>query len=218
MIINKNVGKINKDIIEKYKKIEPATIGHFRNFGFMSSLLKPAFEDIKLVGVAVTLRIPAMDSTLCYKIIEMASEGNVIVIDRCKDSEYACWGGVTTLAAKMRNVSGVIVDGAITDLIEIRKEKFPVFYRRVSALTTKKLGIDGEINVPIQCGGVVVNPGDLILGDANGIVVISPEEAKDILKKALEKQKREERIIKRIKKGESLSSIYNINNSIGGKC
>lgn len=207
MIINKKVEKVNKDIIERYREVEPATIGHFRNFGFMSSALKPAFDEIKLVGTAVTLRIPSMDSTLCHKIIEIAGEGNVIVIDRCGDSEYACWGGVVTLAAKQRNISGVVVDGAITDIVEIKKERFPLYYKRVSPLTTKLLGIDGEINTTIQCGGVVVNPGDLILGDANGIAVISPEDAEVVLEEALRRQKEEEGLIKRIKEGELLAHL-----------
>ncbi|MBA7523604.1 4-carboxy-4-hydroxy-2-oxoadipate aldolase [subsurface metagenome] len=207
MIINKKVEKINKDIIERYKEVEPATIGHFRNFGFMSSALKPIFDEIKLVGTAVTLRIPSMDSTLCHKILEIADEGNIIVVDRCGDSEYACWGGGVTLAARQRHISGAIIDGAITDIIEIKKEKFPIYYRSVSALTTKLLGIDGEINTTIQCGGVVVNPGDLILGDANGVVVISPKDAEFILKKALKMQKDEEKLVEKIKEGEMLAHL-----------
>ncbi len=207
MVINERVEKISKDIVERYKEVEPATIGHFRNFGFMSSVIKPAFYDIKLVGPAVTLRIPSMDSTLCHKVIEIAKGGDVIVIDRCGDDEYACWGGVTTLAAKQRNISGVIVDGAITDIVEIKKERFPVYYKTVSALTTKLLGIDGEINIPVQCGGVVVNPGDLILGDANGIVVIPPQEAESILEEALKRQKKEEGLIKKIKEGKPLARL-----------
>jgi regulator of RNase E activity RraA len=216
MIINKKVEKINKDIIEKYREVEPATIGHFRNFGFMSSALKPAFDEIKLVGTAVTLRIPSMDSTLCHKIIEMADEGNVIVIDRCSssDSEYACWGGFLTLVAKQRNISGVIVDGAITDIMEIKKEGIPLYYKKISALTTKLLGIDGEINTTVQCGGVVVNPGDLILGDVNGIVVISPEDAEVVLKEALRIQKEEVELIKKIKKGERLAQLCGADNLI----
>jgi len=214
MIINKKVEKINKDIIERYREVEPATIGHFRNFGFMSSAFKPVFDEIKLVGTAVTLRIPSMDSTLCHKIIEIADEGNVIVIDRCGDSEYACWGGLVTLAAKQRNISGAVVDGAITDIVEIKKERFPLYYKRVSSLTTKLLGIDGEINTTIQCGGVVINPGDLILGDANGIVVIPPEDAEVVLEEALRRQKEEEKLIKKIKEGELLAHLSGADNLI----
>ena len=214
MIINKKVEKINKDIIERYSEVESATIGHFRNFGFMSSAFKPAFDEIKLVGTAVTLRIPSMDSTLCHKIIEIADEGNVIVIDRCGDSEYACWGGLVTLAAKQRNISGAVIDGAITDIVEIKKERFPLYYKRVSSLTTKLLGIDGEINTTIQCGGVVINPGDLILGDANGIVVIPPDDAEVVLEEALRRQKEEEKLIKKIKEGELLAHLSGADNLI----
>ena len=140
-------------MIEKFLEVDPATVGHMRNFGFMSSSFKAAFDDIELVGPAITLRLPSMDSTLCHKVMEMVEKRDVIVIDRCSDQMFACWGGITTLAAKLRGAAGAIVDGAITDLQEIREHRFPVYYRYTSALTTKLLGIDGEINTPVQCGG-----------------------------------------------------------------
>ncbi|UCD70449.1 MAG: RraA family protein, partial [Syntrophobacterales bacterium] len=183
----------------------------------MSCSLRPAFDDIKLVGPAVTVRIPSIDSTLCHKVTEIVEEGDVIVIDRCGDNTYACWGGVTTLAAKIRGAAGTIVDGPITDILEIRQHKFPVYYRCISALTTKLLGIDGEINTTIQCGGVTVHPGDLIVGDANGIVIVSPDETEYILEEALRRQEREKQLIRRLKEGELLPHITGVDKLISLK-
>jgi len=217
MIIKERVSKIPRKIIKKYREIEPATIGHIKNFGFMSCSLRPAFDDFKIVGPAVTVRIPSIDSTLCHKVIEVVEEGDVVVIDRCGDTTYACWGGVTTLAAKLQGAAGAIVDGAITDILEIREHTFPVYYRCISALTTKLLGIDGEINTTIQCGGVTVHPGDLIVGDINGVVVVSPDEVEYVLEEALRRQEREKELIRRLKGGELLPHITGVDKLINLK-
>jgi len=214
MIIKERVIKVKKELIEEYKKVEPATIGHFTNFGFMSSQIKAAFDDIQLVGSAVTVKITPMDSTLCHKALGIAQAGDVIVINRCGDTEYACWGGGLTFAAKIRGIAGVIVDGAVTDIQEIRKMKFPAYYRTITALTTKLLGIDGEINTPVECGGVVVNPGDLIVGDVNGVLVIPPENAERYVQKALELQNEEMNLRRKLEQGELLPHLTGVDELI----
>lgn len=210
VIIRTEVKRVSQELIRAFKEVEPATIGHFRSFGFMSSEIKPVFDEIKIVGTAITVRIPSVDSALVHKVLGMVEEGDVIVIDRCGDTEHACWGEVTTVAAEQRGVAGVIVDGAVTDIVEIKKRRFPLFYKTVSALTTKLLGLDGEINTIIQCGGVPVRPGDLIVGDASGVVVISPEDAPVILEKAIRMQEEEKELLKKLESEALLPDLTKI--------
>ncbi|RMF85136.1 MAG: RraA family protein [Nitrospinota bacterium] len=207
MIINPRVTRIEATLVEEFRHIDPATIGHLWHYGFMDPAIRPLYRRVRVVGPAVTLKIPALDSTLCHKVLDIAEPGDVIVVDRCGDTRHACWGEMVTLGAKMRGVAGAIIDGAVTDVLEIEEMRFPVYARTVSALTTKLLGIDGEINTPVQCGGVTVMPGDLIVADDNGIVVIPPEQAATLLPVAKAKQEQEGPVREKLRQGIPLAQI-----------
>lgn len=211
MIINPNVKSLSDDTVQRFIEVEPATVGHFCNFGFVNQEYKTSLENVRLAGRAVTLKIPSLDSTLCHKVIEMAGPGDVIVVDRCGDSKHACWGAAVTVAAKAAGINGAIVDGAVTDILDIKREQFHVFYQRLSALTTKLLGIDGEINTPVNFGGVTVNPGDLVLADVNGIVIIPPKDAELILEKALFEQHKEIGQFQKLREGMPLAALSGAN-------
>lgn len=186
--INKNTEKISKEIIEEFKNIGVGDIGHILDApSFMDIGIRPVYRDIKLVGPAFTARMLPGDVSLSRKIIELAEPGDVIVIDRCGDLRYACWGGAVTLFSKVKGIAGLIVDGSVTDGMEIADMKWPVFSRGISGLVGRRLDKGGEINVPINCGGVVVNPRDLIVADDDGIAVIKPREAEELLKKLRER-------------------------------
>jgi len=126
-------------------------------------------------------------------------------------------GGVVTLAASLRGVAGAIVDGLATDGEEIEEVGFPLYCKGITALTTKLLGQGGEINTVIQCGGVVVKPGDLIVADSNGILVLDPEVAKRLGERALSMQEREKQMIARLEGGEYLSKITGAGSLILGE-
>ena len=211
MIINQSVMTLPNETLEKYAKVDPATIGHMVHFGFPDVEFKTSFPGRKAIGRAVTLRIPSMDSTLCHKATEFVGAGDILVIDRGGEMKYACLGGMVSYALKLTGVEAVIVDGAATDIEEIREMGLLVFYRRLSAITTRLLGDDGEINTTINCGGAVVNPGDVIVADENGFVVLPPQHAEDILKTALERQAGEPEKQKLLREGKKLADISKAN-------
>lgn len=148
----------------------------------MDVAIKPVYKDVKVVGPALTAKMPPGDIGLNRKVIDLAQPGDVIVIDRCGDVQYACWGGAVTLFCKVKGIEAMIVDGSVTDRMEIADMQWPVFSRAVSGCVGRKLEKGGGVNIPIQCGGVVVQPGDLIVADDDGIAVINPDEAEDLLK------------------------------------
>jgi len=217
MIIKERVDKISKEQIEQFRKVEPPTVGHFRHEGFMSPRIRPLFPEAIMVGPAVTVKTPANDSTMVHKVLEIAQPGDVIVVDRCGDTMHACWGGVVTIAAHLKGFAGAVVDGVATDLVEIVDLKFPVYCTGTSAITSKILGLGGEINTPVQCGGVVVHPGDLVAADANGVLVLRPEEVESVMEEALRRQEREKTVIERLRNGEHLADISIANKVIGEK-
>jgi 4-hydroxy-4-methyl-2-oxoglutarate aldolase len=206
-IINDHSERADSRLLEQLALVETATVGHFKHSGFMDPRIRPAMRTRTLVGPAFTVKIPGPDSTLLHRAIDLAHPGDVIVVDRCGDLLHACLGGAVSLAANLRGVAGSIIDGPITDIDEIEQVGLPVYSRGISALTTKLLGYGGEINTAIECGGVIVRPGDYILADRNGILVLSPGEARSVAEEALEMQEEEKEFISRLRAGESLSEM-----------
>lgn len=182
-IINTKVKRLPEELIERFKKISPSELGHALEFGFVNpeiSLMDKS-KEIYLVGTAITVRIPAVDSTMVYKAMTYAKPGDILVIDMQGEKRHAPWGEMTTLTAKRFGISAVIIDGPNTDSNAIKDLDFSVYSKGQSNLTTKILGYRGDVNVPVQCGGVVVSPGDLILADNDGILVVPYTHAEQLI-------------------------------------
>jgi len=201
----------DNDLIKMLKSVEPATVGHFKHDGFMNPSIRPLVRGVKVVGPAVTVKTPGADSTVVHKVMEIVEPGDVIVVDRCGDTIHACWGGGVTLAARLKKGAGGIVDGCATDVDEIEELGFPLYSNGISAITTKLLGFGGEINTVVQCGGVIVRAGDLIVADTNGIFVLRPQEARAVAENALAAQEKEKDLIKALNSGKSLPELSGAN-------
>lgn len=173
-IIYSKIRRLDEKLIERFRHIAPSELGHALEFGFMDPEIELLDKSMKphIVGQAITARICPTDSTMVYKAMTYAKPGDVLVIDNHGEKRHACWGEMTTLTAKRFGIQAVIVDGPNTDTEEIIENQFPVYSKGQSNLTTKIRGFRGDVNVPVCCGGTVVCPGDLILADVNGILVI----------------------------------------------
>ncbi|MEL7647954.1 MAG: RraA family protein [Sedimentibacter sp.] len=178
--------ELTQEIIDRFMKVDPAQVGHYVKSGYMSPKIKPIYKAAKIVGPAYTVRIPGKDSTALYYAMKRAPKGSVIVIDRAGDDLYACTGEIVATVAKRLGLAGIVIDGPATDSIAIENMQFPVFCDGLSPVTTNLLGISGEYDVTVQCGGAVVNPGDIIFGDADGVIVIPPDNYEELLEKAEE--------------------------------
>ncbi|HVA21985.1 MAG TPA: RraA family protein [Candidatus Micrarchaeia archaeon] len=163
-------------LIDSMRNLSPSTLGHYTDMGFIRGL-QPNLPRFKMVGRAVTVRLPHLDSTALHYALDVVEAGDVVVVDQSGDSGRACWGGIVSVAAKQRGVVGAIVDGPITDVFEVAELGLPVYSRGVAAVTTRILGLEGAVNVPVTVGGVTVIPGDLIFGDENGVVALSTSAA-----------------------------------------
>jgi 4-hydroxy-4-methyl-2-oxoglutarate aldolase len=193
--------------LDRLRRVETATVGHFRHHGFMHPDLRAVIPDRRVAGTAVTVRIPGPDSAMLHHALGLVRPGDFLVIDRCGDGRHACWGGVVTFNAKHAGVVGAVVDGRATDFEEVRRRDFPLWCAGPSPITTKILGLGGALNVPVACGGVMVNPGDAILADESGILVLAPDEVDAVADEALARQAREPDLLARIEAGEKLGAI-----------
>ncbi len=190
-----------KEIVDRFMKIDPATIGHYIGGGYMRPRMKPLNKLSKMVGPAYTVRIQGRDSCALYYALEKAPKGSVIVIDRCGDSTYACVGEMVALFAECQGFAGIVIDGPATDSLAIERSGFPVFCTGVSVVTTNVLGVSGEHDVTVDCCGAVVRPGDIVFGDADGVVVVPPDDYLDLLVKAEESVAREVDLRKHFRAG-----------------
>jgi 4-hydroxy-4-methyl-2-oxoglutarate aldolase len=198
---------LDSKLIEKLVRAEPATIGHFRNWGFMDPMIRAMQPDVRIAGPAVTVRAPGVDGTVVGYALGQVRPGDVLVIDRCGDHRHAAFGGLVAYACKVAGLAGVIIDGVATDIGEVRKYKVPLWCRALSAVTTKRIGLAGEFCVPVSCGGVNVNPGDVIIADECGIVVMERGQAEAAADRAIGMQEAEVASRKRLDAGEKLPDI-----------
>jgi regulator of RNase E activity RraA len=145
-------------------------------------------EHLGILGPAVTVKSYPGDNLMVHKSLDVAQPGDVIVVDGHRSPLTAALGDLVSKKARHRGVTGFVVDGVIRDLPEIKRlGDFPVYAKDVTPIGPMHRG-PGEINYPIACGGVVVNPGDIIVGDLNGVVVVPREFADDLLRRLEEKE------------------------------
>lgn len=180
---------IAPEVVVGYGSVPTATIGHRFDGRVMDGGIRSLVPDGRAVGPALTIRTRGRDSTACHKAIELIEPGDVVVIDRAGEERYACWGEMMTLAAKLRLAAGVVIDGPATDLAALRALGLPVFARGTSPVTTLLLGQGGAINVAVRCGGVEVLPGELVVADDDGVIVLAAGEAASLLGAVLDEDR-----------------------------
>lgn len=205
-LVNKQIKRVPPELIEKFRKLHPSTLGHLRDGIFLTSL-KPNKRPIKIIGSALTVRIPHLDSTAVHLSLDFAQSGDVIVVSMSGDYSRACWGGMVTYAAIKKGIIGAIVDGSICDVEEITELNFPIFSRGISPLTTRILGIEGEIGFTVAIDGVPINSGDLVFADDDGVAILSQQYAAQIAEELEEKETGENETKRKIDSGTPLSQI-----------
>ena len=165
----------------------------------------PLLKGIKMIGKAFTVRTYPGDWAKPVEAVDLAKEGDVIVID-AGGVAPAGWGELATNSCIAKKIAGVVIDGAIRDTEEIRKLKFPAFAKIITPTAGEPKGF-GELNIPVNVGGRKVFPGDWIVGDDDGIVVIPRKEVAEITNRAMDVLEKENRLRKEIKDGSTLSKI-----------
>lgn len=192
--------EFTEEIRERFMKVSPAAIGHHIAGGFMKAEIKPVTDEMKVVGPAYTVRLTERDSSALYYALQKAPKGSVIVIDRSGDHTFACVGEFLAEMAKGCGMAGIVVDGPATDKLALKNSPFPVFCTGFSPVTSIVTGTSGEVGIDIECGGAVVRPGDIILGDADGVIVV-PEDFMPYLEDAEKKEAAEVERRKELRNG-----------------
>jgi len=215
--MNKRYGKIGFSIRteicrickEEYMKLNgfsvPSLSDAMNRFRTMDCLIKPINENCRFIGTAITVRVRPGDNLMIHKAIDVSRAGDIIVIDTGSCYTNAVWGELMTRSALEKGIGGVVIDGAARDIKEIKGLKIPIFTKYVVPSACDKDG-PGEINEPISCGGIPVIPGDIIVGDENGVAVIPPNLINEVIENVRIKIEHEAERIKNINEGIFISN------------
>lgn len=219
---------MRKIILKRERTLDPAVLQGFKDLlkvyspscvvadaqeraGVMHSYIKPIDRNTRFVGPALTVRMEPGNQVDCLDALSVAQEGDVIVVDAAGETETSIWGGLMAGLCKMKGVVGAVVDGAIRDTDETRDLGFMIFAKAIVPRSTHT-PYSGrmepiEINVPIQCAGVIVNPGDIVIGDEIGVTVVPMEQAAEILDKARDQAEKEELTRAKIREGKTVEEL-----------
>ena len=184
--------------------------------GAMDHEIRPRSANPRMAGPAFTVRVHTADILMVSKALSECPKGSVLVIDGHGERNTALWGGLTTAAADGKGLAGVVVDGAIRDIAEIRRSRLPVFARAVVA-NAGGAEYAGELEVPVQCGGIVVNPGDWLVGDDDGVVVIPIKRLEEAIRIGNSIIDAEKRIAAAIAAGEDLGTFMRVDEVLAAK-
>lgn len=207
----KGSGKLGFRILEAPPRLDEKVVDCFRGlaspnvadamgrFNFMDPGMQSR-SGLPLCGLAVTVSCRPGDNLMVHKALDVAAPGDVVVVNTWGNTTSAVFGELMCNTAAAKKLGGIVVDGAIRDVAGITTLRFPAFSRSVSPGACDKDG-PGEINVPIACGGVVVNPGDIVVGDQDGVAVVPRAHAEEVLSLVVELMERESKRVAQIKAG-----------------
>ncbi|WP_102344760.1 RraA family protein [Bacillus sp. Marseille-P3661] len=167
--------------------------------GGMHYSVKPVSKEKRVIGTAITVELDPGDNLYLHKAIHLASKGYVIVVDGKGYENNAYLGELMALTARARKINGIVIDGLVRDKDVLEQINFPVFAKGFIANGPFKNG-SGAINIPIHCGRVLVNPGDLIIGDSDGVVVVPKNRVEETIVKAEAKNEYEKNRLETISK------------------
>jgi 4-hydroxy-4-methyl-2-oxoglutarate aldolase len=205
--IKKHIPTLSEALRNAYLNQSSATVHEaMGRRGAMDMSIKPLVRGMKVCGRAITVQCHPGDNIMLIKAVSMGGQGDVIVCNMERQNEGP-FGEVLAAECVTRGIVGLVTTSAVRDGDAIVKLNFPVFSAGLCIAGTAKATL-GTINHTISCGGVLISPGDIILGDSDGVVIVPLAEAEDILEKAEAREKNEAAIMQRLYNGESLFTIY----------
>ena len=207
---NVNFARPDEEIIKALANIPTSTISDaMGRCGAMSSDMKPIFPGARICGPAFTVRVYANDNLMVHLALKEARPGDILIIDSGGYTQCALWGELMSFSARCRGYGGTVIDGGVRDKDAITELSYPVFAKTIIPVGTHKSN-QGSICKPVSCDGVTICPGDIIVGDSDGVVVVPLDQASVVFEKARAILGREDQMRKRIEKGELIFDILGL--------
>ena len=182
---------IPTETVTRYEKLNVATVHEAQGrVGLLSPEIRPVKAGLKLVGRAVTVFATPGDNVMIHVAMEQCEPGDVMVVAVNSRSECGYFGDLLATLMQARGIAGLVIDSGVRDIADLRQMGIPVFSRCISAQGTVKETL-GDVNIPVVCGGQVINPSDLIIGDDDGVVVVRRHELDSVAEKSEAREDKE---------------------------
>ncbi|WAH37634.1 4-carboxy-4-hydroxy-2-oxoadipate aldolase/oxaloacetate decarboxylase [Alicyclobacillus dauci] len=202
--------QVNSHLIEEVRAFSAATLHEASGqYGALPSEIKPISSGMSICGKATTVLSPPNDNLWLHRALYEAEPGDVLVVDVGLEFEAGYWGDIMTHAALERGLGGLVINGCVRDLAQIETLNFPIFARGICIHGTgKDHNAAGAINVPVRLGNAIIFPGDMIVGDRDGVVSIARSRIADVVQRAKEREEKENRILQQLEQGHSTLELY----------